>query len=95
MPTYDYLCEACGQVFELSHGINEPSPETCSCGERGTLRRLISAGGGLIFKGSGFYVTDYKRNGSSSAGKTADRGAKESTSSPCEASGSCPCAASS
>jgi putative FmdB family regulatory protein len=67
MPAYDYQCESCGKVFEISHGITEPPPETCECGARGTLRRLISGGGGLIFRGSGFYATDYKRNGTGSA----------------------------
>jgi len=60
MPTYDYQCQRCGHRFELLQGINDPPRKRCPvC--RGKVKRLLSAGGGLIFKGSGFYITDYKR----------------------------------
>ncbi len=65
MPTYEYQCRKCGRIFEVFHGLNEPGPQRCpdkSC--RGKPKRLLSAGAGLIFKGSGFYITDYKRPGS-------------------------------
>lgn len=59
MPTYVYECERCGHRFELLQGITEPPRQRCpKC--RGKVRRLLSPGGGLIFRGSGFYVTDYK-----------------------------------
>lgn len=61
MPTYEYKCEKCGEIIEVFHGFRDPGPEVCPCGARGSLRRLISAGSGVIFKGSGFYETDYKR----------------------------------
>jgi putative FmdB family regulatory protein len=58
MPTYDYRCERCGN-FEAVHGMKDPSLSACpTCG--GPVTRLISKGGGLIFKGSGFYITDYR-----------------------------------
>jgi len=62
MPTYDYRCDACGQAFEAFQRMSEdPLVECPSCGEP-KLRRLIGAGAGIIFKGSGFYETDYKRS---------------------------------
>jgi putative FmdB family regulatory protein len=60
MPTYAYECERCGHRFELLQGITDPPRQRCpEC--RGKVRRLLLPGGGLIFKGSGFYITDYKR----------------------------------
>lgn len=62
MPTYDYVCDACGSRAEFFHGISEAPPAKCpKCGKKGKLRKLISGGTGLIFKGSGFYITDYKK----------------------------------
>ncbi len=59
MPTYEYVCEDCGYEFEEFQRITADPLETCpQCG--GKVRRKISAGGGLVFKGSGFYITDYK-----------------------------------
>ncbi|MDD4278935.1 MAG: zinc ribbon domain-containing protein [Candidatus Sumerlaeales bacterium] len=58
MPTYEYFCKKCGKKFEYFQHINEPQLTTCEdCG--GDLERLVGAGSGLIFKGSGFYITDY------------------------------------
>jgi len=60
MPTYVYECERCGHRFEVLQGIKEPPRQRCPrC--RGKVRRLVTRGGGLIFRGSGFYVTDYKQ----------------------------------
>ena len=65
MPTYDYVCDKCAHAFEHFQGITEPLLERCpACGKR-TLRRLIGAGAGVVFKGSGFYETDYKRKAGS------------------------------
>lgn len=59
MPTYEYECEKCGHTFEAFQRITESALKDCpEC--QGSLRRLISKGGGLIFKGSGFYKTDYR-----------------------------------
>jgi len=60
MPTYDYVCEACGHEFELFQQMSAPVETTCpTCGKE-SLRRLVGTGGGIIFKGSGFYETDYR-----------------------------------
>ena len=60
MPTYDYACGACKHLFERSQSITASPVRTCpKCGRR-RVRRLISPGGGLLFKGSGFYITDYR-----------------------------------
>jgi len=60
MPTYVYECLRCGERFELLQGINDPPRQRCpAC--RGKVRRVLMPGGGFIFKGSGFYITDYKR----------------------------------
>ncbi len=59
MPTYDYKCLECEVQFEKFQGITAPPLEECpDCG--GKVKRLIGAGAGLIFKGSGFYATDYR-----------------------------------
>jgi len=60
MPTYDYECDACGGKFEKFQSIKAPSIRKCpSCGKL-AVRRLIGTGAGVIFKGSGFYQTDYR-----------------------------------
>lgn len=62
MPTYDYKCLECDIQFERFQGITAPVLEECpECG--GKVKRLIGAGAGLIFKGSGFYTTDYRSEG--------------------------------
>ncbi|HIE44492.1 MAG TPA: zinc ribbon domain-containing protein [Candidatus Omnitrophica bacterium] len=59
MPTYEYECEKCGHRFEVFQSItDEPVQECPKCD--GYVRRLIGTGAGLIFKGSGFYATDYR-----------------------------------
>jgi putative FmdB family regulatory protein len=64
MPTYEYKCEKCGTVFEEFQSITDNPIKRCpTCG--GKVHRLIGAGAGLIFKGSGFYLTDYKKSNSS------------------------------
>ena len=61
MPTYEYECEGCGKTCEFFQAMSDEPEKTCpSCG-KDELRRLISGGAGVIFKGSGFYVNDYKR----------------------------------
>ena len=62
MPTYEYKCLACDNQFERFQGITAPPLEECpEC--HGKVKRLIGAGAGLIFKGSGFYITDYRSEG--------------------------------
>ena len=68
MPTYDYECAACGHVFETMHAMSAPALRKCpKCGKN-KLQRLISGGAGVIFKGSGFYETDYRRAGTNGNG---------------------------
>ena len=60
MPTYDYVCEACDHAFELFQSIKEDAKRKCpECGKP-KLRRLIGPGAAIVFKGSGFYKTDYR-----------------------------------
>ena len=60
MPTYDYECDACGHEFELFQSISEPVQKKCpKCGKL-KLRRLFGTGAAVVFKGSGFYQTDYR-----------------------------------
>ncbi|MFA5794227.1 MAG: zinc ribbon domain-containing protein [Candidatus Brocadiia bacterium] len=59
MPTYDYECPKCNHKFEHFQGINDAVLKQCPKCKRTGLRRLIGSGSALIFKGSGFYITDY------------------------------------
>jgi putative FmdB family regulatory protein len=60
MPTYDYSCDACDHEFEVFESITAEPQKKCPKCKKKKLRRLFGAGGGLIFKGSGFYQTDYR-----------------------------------
>lgn len=61
MPTYDYECASCGHAFEVFQKITDKSLEKCpKCNKK--VRRLISGGAGIIFKGSGFYANDYRKD---------------------------------
>ena len=60
MPTYEYRCKLCEHEFELFQSMSDKPKRTCpECGKRGA-ERLISSGAGVLFKGSGFYETDYR-----------------------------------
>ena len=64
MPTYDYVCAACAHQFEAFQEMSAKKLRKCpKCGKN-ALERQVGAGAGLIFKGTGFYITDYKRGGS-------------------------------
>jgi putative FmdB family regulatory protein len=70
MPTYDYKCDNCKNTFELFQSIKEDPITLCpECGHN-TLKKMISMPAGLIFKGSGFYLTDYAKKSSSATDKT-------------------------
>lgn len=76
MPTYEYKCPECGYVFELFQTMSAEPVKICPrCG--GKVKRLIGPGAGPIFKGTGFYQTDYKNTGASkkasSDSKTTDK----------------------
>src|SRR3954464_11647603 len=87
MPTYEYKCTACGHTFEKFQSIMAEPIKRCPVCGKAKAKRLISAGAGLIFKGSGFYITDYRDAGyqdsakaDSDAGKSGGEGAGESKS---------------
>ena len=74
MPTYEYECQKCGHHYELYQSIKDAPKRTCpKC--RGRVKRLLGTGAGLIFKGSGFYITDYRK-------PSYAEGAKKDTSAP-------------
>jgi putative FmdB family regulatory protein len=60
MPTYDYSCSACGHRLELFQSISEPRKRKCPRCKKPKLERLIGQGAGILFKGGGFYQTDYR-----------------------------------
>lgn len=64
MPTYDYECQACGHTWELFQSMKDSPVKSCPKCKKRKAKRLMGLGAGLIFKGSGFYETDYKRAGS-------------------------------
>lgn len=84
MPTYEYVCEKCGHEFEAAQPMSAPPLKTCpedACARKkwghGKVKKKISSGAGLLFKGSGFYITDYRSEGYKSAAKK-DSGGGES-----------------
>jgi len=69
MPTYDYVCKKCNHQFEAFQKMSDPHLTTCpACG--GDVMRKIGTGAGMIFKGSGFYQTDYKSKSKKTVSKT-------------------------
>lgn len=78
MPTYDYECDACGHAFELFQGINDSVKKKCPECKKLKLRRLFGTGAAIVFKGSGFYETDY-RSESYKQGAKAEKKAQESS----------------
>lgn len=65
MPTYEYECSACGHRFEIFQNMNDDPLRKCPKCQKLKVKRLISGGAGIIFKGSGFYATDYRKKDSS------------------------------
>jgi putative FmdB family regulatory protein len=79
VPTYTYKCQQCGIQFESFQSMMDPPLQTCpSC--HGELQRVITGGSGLIFRGSGFYITDYskKRSNGNKSEKKSETKTKES-----------------
>ena len=88
MPTYEYECLACKTTFEKFQSITDKPLKKCpSC--QGKVKRLISRGSGFIFKGSGFYATDY-RSDSYKSGAKKEQPAADKKGAPSPACGSCP-----
>lgn len=76
MPTYEYACEKCGDSFEFFQSMKDDPIKTCpkeKCAQKrwgkGAVKRQLGTGAGLIFKGSGFYITDYRSEGYKAAAK--------------------------
>jgi len=87
MPTYEYACGKCGHRFEKLQSITDKPLRRCpKC--RGSVRRVIHGGAGLVFKGSGFYCTDYRSGGSKKVGSGAKCAACKGSSGGEDSSGS-------
>jgi putative FmdB family regulatory protein len=86
MPTYEYICTKCNHQFEKYQSIADDSLAVCpkdNCGRKrwgkGKVKRVIGAGAGLLFKGSGFYITDYRSEGYKAAAKKDTNGSAPKT----------------
>ncbi|MEX1110343.1 MAG: FmdB family zinc ribbon protein [Chthoniobacterales bacterium] len=84
MPTYDYHCNKCGKDFEVFQSMKADAFKTCpevqcqmSPWGHGEVKRLLGTGAGLIFKGSGFYTTDYRSEGYKKAAKSESAGGEK------------------
>jgi putative FmdB family regulatory protein len=84
MPTYEYRCEKCNETFELFQSMKDDALQVCPQQQcrmatwgQGKVKRLLGTGAGLIFKGSGFYITDYRSKSYTEAAKK-ESGSKES-----------------
>ncbi len=78
MPTYEYVCKECGHHFDAFQSISAEPLKTCpECG--GPIERKIFGGAGLIFKGSGFYETDYKKASSKPKGNSSKKSTKKAS----------------
>mgnify|MGYP003349497403 CR=1 FL=1 len=91
MPTYEYVCEKCGAHLDIFQSMKDAPLKTCpreKCARKpwakGRVKRELSGGAGLIFKGSGFYATDYKKSGNGGSSKT-----KKPEACPAAEGGSC------
>lgn len=84
MPTYQYECSSCSHQFEIMQSMNDDRLKKCPRCSKNKLERLIGAGTGIIFKGKGFYATDYKK-------KSTSVDSPESKPGPAPCSGSCAC----
>ncbi|MDZ7724522.1 MAG: FmdB family zinc ribbon protein [candidate division KSB1 bacterium] len=76
MPTYEYLCKNCGYRFEKFQSINDEPVRECPKCKQIKVERLLNGGSGLIFKGSGFYITDYKKSQNSESNTQKNKEAK-------------------
>ncbi len=80
MPTYDYECDACGHAFELFQTISEPVKRKCPECKKQKLRRLFGTGAAVMFKGSGFYQTDYRSDSYKKAAAADNKSPSDSSS---------------
>ncbi len=94
MPTYEYICQKCGKTFEMFQSMKDAPLKTCTCGKKGRIKRLVGRGAGIIFKGSGFYETDYRRSPARSGSGKSSGGTAGKSDSPAAPSGAAPAATS-
>ncbi len=80
MPTYEYLCGACGHELELFQNISEAPKKKCPACKKQKLKRKIGGGAGFLFKGSGFYLTDYRSDSYKKAAEADSKSSSPSTS---------------
>ncbi len=104
MPTYEYRCRACDHEFERFQKMSDSHVRTCPSCKKRRVQRLISKGGGIVFKGTGFYATDYRKEpppdrsgsgegagsdkGSGDAGGSGDSGSSDGSGSSGDSGGS-------
>jgi putative FmdB family regulatory protein len=90
MPNYDYECPHCEKTFEIFQSMKDKRLEICpECGKSG-LKRLIGSGAGIIFKGNGFYCTDYRSSNYEKDKQKDLASAKKCDNKSCPAKGACP-----
>jgi putative FmdB family regulatory protein len=87
MPTYEYACPKCGHEFEQFQSMKDEPLKKCPKCKKVGLKRLVGGGAGLIFKGSGFYITDYKNK---AGAKKEGGGESKSESKPAESKPAAP-----
>ena len=94
MPNYDYVCQSCGHRFEVFQSMNDAKLEDCPVvGCQGKVKRLLGTGAGLIFKGAGFYQTDYRSDSYQQGAKQESAASKPAEASPAAPAAPAPAAA--
>lgn len=83
MPTYDYKCDACGHTFEEYQSFKDAELTKCPACKKNKLQKLLTVASGIIFKGAGFYETDYRSSSYTEAAKKDAEAAKPADTKPC------------